>query len=501
MARRESGRLTSISFLTQGLAALALLLAGVSLAPAAGATKLSQVRVGTHGDTTRIVLELDGPAPYRLMPSTNGGPLRIALDADSTARNVHSKSPLVRSVRVEPGQHGSTISVDLVKPDVSVEEMILAHPARIVLDLKRSGAPDAATARALATAAAMAEKPAPAEAPVAAATPPPAAAPPAPAATSSSPTLADPVPSDIAQARPAGSSPSPAPAAPEEAAPAVPAPAPSPAEATAASAPAASEAAAASAPAAPVASEPSEPTAPKPADVVVRKPARPPVQDEARDEGSLIGTLLSPTGFAVLAAVLVGLIVIGAMRRRREREDDDPLYSVMSADDAGSGAAAHEDVAPRWADDSPDEAETPHASLAETEPRGFQLGDEEPDAADAAPQLSLRARPPAEPEGDSIFGGATEPAHEPVHAAAPAPRTNGTELPGVASELAGRVSDLERRLEQLTEARERLERQVAAQTEELRVQRAAIARTQRVVRSMNKGEDLATEPVPRVPNA
>jgi hypothetical protein len=63
------------------------------------------------------------------------------------------------------------------------------------------------------------------------------------------------------------------------------------------------------------------------------------------------------------------------------------------------------------------------------------------------------------------------------------------------------MKDLERRIEQLAEARERLERQVAAQTEELRVQRAAIARTQRVVRSLTKGEDLATEPVPRAPQA
>ena len=64
-----------------------------------------------------------------------------------------------------------------------------------------------------------------------------------------------------------------------------------------------------------------------------------------------------------------------------------------------------------------------------------------------------------------------------------------------------RLAELERRIEQLAEARERLERQVAAQTEELRVQRAAIARTQRVVRSIAKTEDMATEPVPRAPSA
>ena len=56
------------------------------------------------------------------------------------------------------------------------------------------------------------------------------------------------------------------------------------------------------------------------------------------------------------------------------------------------------------------------------------------------------------------------------------------------------MEDLMRRVEQL-------ERQVAAQTEELRVQRAAIARTQRAVRSMSRGsdEDAATEPAPRDP--
>ena len=53
-----------------------------------------------------------------------------------------------------------------------------------------------------------------------------------------------------------------------------------------------------------------------------------------------------------------------------------------------------------------------------------------------------------------------------------------------------RIAHLEKRIEELAEAKDRLDRQVAAQTEELRVQRAAIARTQRVLRSIApKGED------------
>ncbi len=63
-----------------------------------------------------------------------------------------------------------------------------------------------------------------------------------------------------------------------------------------------------------------------------------------------------------------------------------------------------------------------------------------------------------------------------------------------------RMGRLEARLDEVTEAKERLERQVAAQTEELRVQRAAIARTQRALRNMNRpGDESPTEPALRDP--
>jgi septal ring factor EnvC (AmiA/AmiB activator) len=68
-------------------------------------------------------------------------------------------------------------------------------------------------------------------------------------------------------------------------------------------------------------------------------------------------------------------------------------------------------------------------------------------------------------------------------------------------ELESRIASLEGRLDEVVDARERLERQVAAQTEELRVQRAAIARTQRALRNMTRPEDDGpTEPALRDPN-
>ncbi len=67
-------------------------------------------------------------------------------------------------------------------------------------------------------------------------------------------------------------------------------------------------------------------------------------------------------------------------------------------------------------------------------------------------------------------------------------------------ELDSRVAKLETRLEEALDARERLERQVGAQTEELRVQRAAIARTQRAVRNLNQPvDDNPTEPALKQP--
>ena len=63
------------------------------------------------------------------------------------------------------------------------------------------------------------------------------------------------------------------------------------------------------------------------------------------------------------------------------------------------------------------------------------------------------------------------------------------ELTQMFREMQRRVAALETRIDELVDARDRLERQVAAQTEELRVQRAAIARTQRAVRNLARPED------------
>jgi hypothetical protein len=554
MACREPGsNLSMLRSTFRGLLALALVAAPVA---AASAATLSQVRVGTHENHTRIVLELDEAASYRLAPPAAGGSqLQIQLEADSAARHIASKSPLVKAVRVEPSQRGSTISVDLTKGNVEISEMVLANPPRIVLDVKPAGSMAAMTAPP-----AAAPKPEPAPRPTAepaqvvapapkpdaapAPTAPPAgrlaadgkpvsAAEPA-ASKGAAPSLSDPVPSDIV-AKPAARFEAPAPAPELEPAaqpvarvapPAKPAAAPptkptsanpeifaraeaqpegASAEGAAKEAEGAAKEASAAAPAA-AEEERAAPPAARPAEVVVRKPTPLAATKPVAAAATWTDRLTSPVGYAAIGAVLL-LFVVLAVRRRRRDEDDDPLYSVMAADDAG---ADEDDLRGQQQDDSVVEwgrrDEEPGVESAYEAP-GFDA--DEPISRNGSQQLALgRLRadeaeapaPAAEPDPDAMFDGPGVPAIAEAPApvvAAPSDAYAGGDATRIVGEFEGRIKDLERRIEQLAEARERLERQVAAQTEELRVQRAAIARTQRVVRSMSKGEDLATEPVPR----
>lgn len=448
------------------------LIAGLPLG--AGAAEVAEVRVGTHEKSTRIVLELDRASGYRLVAPEEGNPeLQIHLDAASAPREVSSKSPLVRKVRVEPSGSGSTVSVQLATSNVAVKELLLSNPPRLVFDLTAQGPIPKASAEEP-----VAEKPAaPAPEPVEQAEPIVIAA----AAEETKPSEPEPV-------APAAEAPSEVPAAPAtEPAPSEPMTPPSQE-------------------ASPVTKEADVPPAPAP---VVQVPSaaeerrnaiRAKAEAEQASGSSMMDLATSPLGIGAIGAAVLALGAIVVMRRRRANEDEDPLYTVMSAEDAG------------MADTEAHVASEPERAAAPIwDPAAFEAS--EPALKEGPQQLALGARPaPApmpepEPEeiappddSDSIF--ASEP--EPVAVAAPEPAAPMAVPVAAASvvseETERRIAELERRIELLTEARERLERQVAAQTEELRVQRAAIARTQRVVRSIAKTEDVATEPVPRAPS-
>ena len=482
-------------------AALALLLLGTATARAA---EVSEVRVGTHDKKhTRIVVELDAAAGYRLSaPQPGEAPeLVLTLDASSEARQIPSKSPLVRKVQVEPSGAGSIVRVQLATADVAVKEMLLSNPPRLVFDLAARGPIPKPGAEELAAKADATSVPAPKE--TAAAEPVVVPPPAAPVAGEETKPVAPPVVAKTEVAPPPAPVAKPMPSEPKGME-------PTPLDIPPPPAPAAAPIAKSAPPAAPIA-KPAPPAA-KPS-VARTTPAPAPAPAKA-DGGGVFDLLSNPMVLAgVAAVVLLGFFL--AMRRRRGDEDEDPLYTVMSADDASATASDVVgdrqpvlSVSPAWDADAFEASEpalrdgprqlalgqVPVAQVeaaSEPEPVAEPESFSAPDESDAE---SIFASEP-QPEPASAFVAAGEPVAVPVMAAAPVAAAP------VSAEMERRLADLERRLEQLTEARERLERQVAAQTEELRVQRAAIARTQRVVRSIAKTEDVATEPVPRAPTA
>jgi hypothetical protein len=150
--------------------------------------------------------------------------------------------------------------------------------------------------------------------------------------------------------------------------------------------------------------------------------------------------------------------------------------------------------APVWPAPPPTVKPTPTPAAAMAEDSLFDDAGEmtgEPDAREGdAPMnqeidlpVERRTSPPAPPM--ARMGGSA--------AAEPSP-----DIARMLQDFERRIATLEARLDESNEAREKLERQVAAQSEELRVQRAAIARTQRALRTMTRGdEDKATEPALR----
>lgn len=474
-------------------AALALLLLGAGTARAA---EVSEVRVGTHDKKhTRIVVELDAAAGYRLSaPQPGAAPeLVLTLDASSEAREVPSKSPLVRKVQVEPSGSGSIVRVQLATADVAVKEMLLANPPRLVFDLAARGPLPKPGAEEVA---AQAEVPSAAEPPQSASAEPVVVAPPAaPVLPKEEPKAVPPVVAKAEIAPPPVEQPMPsAPKAQEPTPLDIPPPPPAPIAAAPKPAPA-----------------PMPAAAPKPN---VAKTTSAPAA--AKSDGGIFDLLSNP----IVLAGVAGVVLLGfflAMRRRRSDEDEDPLYTVMSADDASATASDVVgdrqpvlSVSPAW---NADAFEASEPALRDG-PRQLALGQVPVVQVEAPSEYEPVAgaesfSTPDESDADSIF--ASEPQPEPAAAPAYVPNHEPVAVPvmaaapvapvPVSAEMERRFADFERRLEQLTEARERLERQVAAQTEELRVQRAAIARTQRVVRSIAKTEDVATEPVPRAPSA
>ncbi len=409
---------------------LVLLLLGLAaVACPAAAVTLTDVRIGVHGDHTRIVLETDGKAPY--IVDAGEKEIIVHVDAAATAEAVTAKSPHLIWAKVEPTPIGADVRLQLKQPS-DVKAMVLTGPDRIVLDLyprKGAAAPPLPAPELIAEeeAAPMAE----AE-PVAA---PPIAEQPAPGTEPELLAAAEETEEGAAEA---GAEPSPeaegeaAPETPGAGEPAEPA-TPEVEELAGAQGPIREPADGTEGAQGPI-REPADGTegAQAPQGQAMAEPVRPTTPIAPAPSG---GLLRSPY---LLGAAAVALLFLFVFLRRR-------LHSA-------------EKVAPRLReeDERPPFAPPPQRAVPV-------------DAASAG--------------GESMFDVEAD--------AIGAPPKDEDALPALSSARADasdenerRIAHLERRIEELVDARERLERQVAAQTEELRVQRAAIARTQRVLRTI-----------------
>ncbi len=442
---------------------LCLTLGLVASALPAWAAEIVEVRIGRHPEFTRVVFELDRATGYRIDrsdPSTDVAELVVSLEASSIPRSIQSKKSLIENVEVESVGSRSIARVRLAKDGLRLKEMILTNPPRIVLDVLV----EESVAQA-----------------------------PAPKAEESSGSGDDEVFDEILAQIPVETSPEEA--APEEST-------PEEAEVFFADEPSIStpieeiaEAVPAPTPIVPVPT--AKPAAPRP---MVAKTT--PSQDG--------------TNWALVAGGALVFLLGGAFIVRRRGEDGG--YDAEDDDAFDSYAGEETVIAP--VDENPFNE---FSNDGDAEPLYGAPDDvtvepmvNEGDATIVSSSQGLGAD--EEKESESVVFDDTEEtvmddmeviSREQVNESlgGEMPSAMGAAVPDefqqMMAEMSRRMEALESRCDELVDARDRLERQVAAQTEELRVQRAAIARTQRAVRNLGRPEDEeqeATEPALRDPN-
>jgi len=501
----------------------------IVIALPAFAAEIVEVRVGKHPTFTRVVFELDRSAGYRIErsdPATGVSELVVSLEAFSIPRSIKASKSFIELVEVEPQRERSVARVRLSQEGLRLKEMILANPPRIVLDLLNE-TPDIASV---------------------------AKAKPAPAPSEPSASEDDAFDAVVAQIDPEpiqeASEPEPAPvvdieraddpdvASVIEATEAVEAELVNVADQAADEGEAfiGDDSQADLVDAAGVfgaadnlgsGSAGDEPSTSTPMDKgshdlhvtenargnagetgqAERKPS-PMVAQSTTDDGGDSMT------WALVAGVVVVLLLGGglflARRRGASESDSDEWYDA----DSGQGFGSEEAVV-AGADINPfagaDEATMLEAPDDETIVAPLMNNDNE-----GATIMSVSGE---EKESESVVFDHSEElvmddmeviSRDQVNESLGSPgmpQAMGSGIPEdmarMFAEMTRRIEGLESRCDELVDARDRLERQVAAQTEELRVQRAAIARTQRAVRNLGRGDESeeqeATEPAIRDP--
>ena len=254
---------------------------------------------------------------------------------------------------------------------------------------------------------------------------------------------------------------------------------------------------------------PATPPLPEPAPEAIAKPltpapAAPVAKTRAAEPAAANGLGLDPMQLAALAGgvLLLVFLVVMLMRRRRlpndldvtalVDEDEAPPASISEGLDFGVGERETA-PAPAQPHRAPERvAQAPTAPIAAP---GGLFGDTDQDLFDTSEKGESKM------SQDTLDLPVSRGQRPTPAQTMPTSTAGDSDVARLVRELERRVAQVETRLDEANDARERLERQVAAQSEELRVQRAAIARTQRALRGLNRGEEeQATEPALRDPS-
>jgi hypothetical protein len=481
-----------------GSALLALAL-GVSAATAMAA-EVVEVRVGRHAQFTRVVFELDRAAGYRIERTESASgvtELVVSLEATSIPRHIESSKSLIQQVDLSPSGSRSIARIQLAKDGLKLKEMILASPPRIVLDVL-SDAP--IVSKVAKVPAPVVSKPAPVETrpepkpepvEIAVVEPEPIVEP--------APVVADPIPdrplpdvvADLDRA--AAEMDSEALELDEDAA--------LDEDVEMAETMAADESESAFDDAESLLdSSPSDSVQePAPENLADAAPVVPPTPVKPAPRPMVAKTKADDGGGWMtwaLAAVGVVVLLLGGLFVARNRSGGAADYADEDAD--ADTIASGNPFAESGVDGD-------QMNMGGSENVAGQLSDEEM-------MIVSRTQDSEEKESESVVFADSEEevmeviSQDAVNESLGMPPTSGEipeEFQQMMRDMNSRVQALEGRIDELVDARDRLERQVAAQTEELRVQRAAIARTQRAVRNLARPEDEeqeATEPALRDPN-
>jgi hypothetical protein len=238
--------------------------------------------------------------------------------------------------------------------------------------------------------------------------------------------------------------------------------------------------------------EPAKPEAtPEPAKPLVAPPTRVKPAPTKKVADASPGLLRNPMVIGAAVAGLIAVIALVVILRRRRAIPNDMDFEGMDDDESEAGgmsagaseADAEDDF---FGDLDSSTAESDAAASAEpTPPSDSSIFDD-----DESTGVVSKTKTQGDAKMDQNLSGT-----QAGPSSGPSPSAAGGDIARIVQELQARIDSLERNVEEANDARVRLERQVAAQSEELRVQRAAIARTQRALRSMSRSDDdKATEP-------